>query len=127
MRTIIAGSRTIENYKLLCFLVKKSSFEITEIISGGARGIDELAERYAKENKIPLKIFPANWSKYGKGAGPIRNTQMAENADALIAIWDGKSTGTKNMIDAANKNKLKVFVENLQELTSDATTSIPEM
>lgn len=114
MRTIIAGSRAIDNYQLLCVVIKTSNFEITEIISGGARGIDALAERYAKENKIPLKIFPANWNKYGKSAGPIRNTQMAENADALIAIWDGKSPGTKNMIDVASRKHLQVFVKNLQ-------------
>jgi hypothetical protein len=121
MRVIIAGSRTFDNYDIIDISIKMSKFIITEIISGGADGIDSLAERYAKENNIPLKVYPADWQKHGKKAGPIRNGIMANNADALIAIWDGKSRGTKNMIETALKKKLKVSVTNLQAPLSENT------
>ena len=94
-----------------------SDFSNIEIISGGCSGADEFAERYAKYWDIPLRVFPANWGKYGKSAGVIRNEQMAIYASAceddygmLIAFWDGKSRGTKNMIDTAFKYGLDVHV-----------------
>ena len=108
MKVIIAGSRDITNYNLLLKVIEKSKFEITEVVSGTARGVDKLGERYAEENNIPLKKFPADWNKYNKMAGYLRNKQMAEYADALIAIWDGESRGTKNMIDIAKKMKLDI-------------------
>lgn len=80
------------------------------IISGYASGADALGERYAQERGSLLETFPADWKVHGKAAGPIRNTKMAEVADALIAFWDGKSRGTKNMIDTATKRGLKVAV-----------------
>lgn len=78
-------------------------FEITEIISGTARGVDSIAESIAVTKGYPTKLFPADWDKYGKPAGAIRNKQMAEYADVLIAIWDGQSKGTKNMIETMNR------------------------
>lgn len=112
MKTIIAGSRDIENYMLVKQAIALSGFkdQITEVVSGGARGIDRLGERYAKEEGIACAVFPADWDKWGKAAGPIRNSEMADYADALIAIWDGDSRGTKHMIDTARKKGLKVFV-----------------
>ena len=75
-----------------------------EIVSGAYyRGADKLGEQYAKERGFKITRFPANWNKYGKAAGPKRNEQMANYADALIAFWDGKSRGTKNMIDFAEQ------------------------
>jgi hypothetical protein len=56
-------------------------------------------------------VFPADWKTHGKAAGPIRNRQMAKNAEALIALWDGNSRGTKNMIETATKLGLKVYVK----------------
>lgn len=109
-KVIIYGSRTIVNYRILLDALKKSNFEITEILSGGARGVDTLAIRYAKENDIPYKIYKADWNKYGKSAGPIRNKEMINNADALIAIWDGKSRGTADIIRRARRKGIRVFV-----------------
>ena len=102
IRVIIAGTRTFSDYDLLCervddLLAKCKDKEI-EIVSGGAKGADALGERYAEEHGLPCKVFPADWDKYGKAAGPIRNKQMAEYADACIVFWDGKSRGTNNMI-----------------------------
>ncbi len=112
MKVIIAGGRDFDNYerlKLVCDFTLVRYADI-EIVSGGCKGADMLGERYAKENNYPIKRFDANWDKNGKAAGPIRNKEMAEYADALICFWDGASKGTKSMIDLANKNKLKVRV-----------------
>lgn len=110
MKVIIAGCRDFNDYAHVCRAIKESEFEITEIVSGGANGVDKLGERYAKENNIPVKKFPADWNKYGKGAGPKRNGEMAEYADALIAVWDNCSRGTGNMIDKANQRGLDVYI-----------------
>ena len=79
------------------------SFTITEVISGGAKGADKMGEEWAKQHNIPIKKFPADWKKYGKAAGPIRNTQMAKYGEALIAIWDGKSVGTEDILKKVKK------------------------
>ena len=80
------------------------------IVSGGARGADSLGEKYSDEEGFDLEVYPAQWDKYGKRAGFRRNEQMAEVADALIAFWDGKSHGTKHMIDIMNNKNLEVRV-----------------
>ena len=81
------------------------------IVSGGCAGADLLGERYAKENGYSIDRYPAEWQKYGRKAGIMRNAVMADNADALIAYWDGISRGTKNMIDEARKKGLAVRVK----------------
>lgn len=111
MKVIIAGSRDITDYNLVKLAIIKSQFVIDEIVSGGAKGVDALGEKFAYENWISLKVFPANWDKYGKSAGYIRNEQMAKYADALVAIWDGKSPGTKHMIELAKKHNLKIYLD----------------
>ena len=113
-KVIIAGGREFNNYELMCkkvdrILSNKNTSEI-QIISGNARGADKLGEKYAKDNNISLMCFPANWKRYGKRAGYIRNEQMAKEADALIAFWDGQSKGTKHMIDIARSKGLLIRV-----------------
>jgi hypothetical protein len=71
------------------------------IISGGARGADTLAERYAKEYSIPFELFKADWNKYGKAAGPTCNSEMIDRCDEVIAFWDLRSKGTKHMINTS--------------------------
>lgn len=116
MRVIIAGSRNFNNYSLVQKAIDESEMEITTVISGNARGVDLLGERWANENNIPLEIYPADWKpahlngKTDRSAGYKRNALMAEHADGLVAIWDGESKGTRHMIDIAVKNKLRVFV-----------------
>ena len=104
MRTIIAGGRHFDDWELLERSVhhfrRSISSEIT-VISGGARGADALGESYAIENELRMKVFPADWDTYGVSAGYRRNVEMAEYSEALIAFWDGKSKGTKHMIDIA--------------------------
>lgn len=88
---------------------------ITEVVSGGAKGVDTLGETWAIKNGVSIKRFPAEWEKYGISAGHIRNRKMGDYADALIAIWDGNSKGTKGMIDYAKEKKLKAFIFILQD------------
>lgn len=109
---IIAGGRDFKCYEYLSEKCLEIIGEGSEIVSGGANGADYLGERFAKENGIVIKKFPANWNLHGKSAGPIRNKQMAEYADALICFWDGKSRGTKNMIDEATTRGLEIHIFN---------------
>lgn len=76
-----------------------------------AKGADTCGERYAKEHRYKIRYFPADWDRYGTAAGPIRNEEMARNADALVAFWDGKSSGTKSMIQLAQKYNLQTRVK----------------
>lgn len=111
MKVIIAGGRDCIEYNLLLDAIEQSKFEITEVIGGGAKGADELGMIWATNNDIKFTKFPADWNKNGNAAGPIRNRQMAGYGEALIALWDGKSRGTKNMIEEATKKNLKVFIK----------------
>lgn len=123
MKVIIAGSREIINPSLeLAIALYTCPFhnQITEIVSGHARGIDQAGEKLAYLSSLPCKLFEANWTKYGKKAGYLRNEEMAKYADGLIAVWDGKSKGTKHMIDLANKYKLKVYVYKVEDKNETA-------
>jgi hypothetical protein len=125
MKVIIAGSRTITNYSLVVEAVKKSGFEITEVVSGGAGGVDRLGEEWAFEHKVPVKKFPADWKKHGKAAGMIRNKQMVEYSDALIAIWDSQSPGTANTIKNAKKKGIKLYVLEVKGKEDVAKKQVP--
>lgn len=116
MRVIIAGSRNITDYGLLLDILDKSGVYFSEIVSGGARGVDALGERFAIANEIPLVIFPANWDRYGRAAGPVRNTQMSDYADALVAIRKDYSRGTTDMIKKATARRLHTFVCDITNL-----------
>ena len=113
-RVIIAGGRDFNNYAGLSasmdYLLKNVCDEI-QIICGMARGADRLGERYAKERGYKIRYFPADWDTYGKSAGYRRNVEMASNADALVAFWDGVSYGTKHMIDIAKEKGLAIRVK----------------
>ena len=129
MKVIIAGSRHITDYQLVSQVISntlaKYNIQITEIVSGCAAGVDSLGEQWALENGIKVEPFEADWdditvpnalirtNKWGKEynakAGYQRNERMAEYGDVLIAIWDGKSNGTKDMIDRAIEHGLLVL------------------
>lgn len=111
-KVIIAGGRHFNDYEKLCKVADymlKNKTEI-EVVSGTASGADTLGEDYAKERGYGVKLFPANWDKYGLSAGYKRNEEMADYGDALIAFWDGQSKGTKHMIELASKYKIKIKV-----------------
>ena len=115
-KIIIAGSRKFHQYDVVETAVSdyltqnKIDISDVEIVSGHADGIDDLGERFAKLHNCPIKIFPANWDKYGRAAGPIRNEQMAKYGDILIAFWDFRSKGTASMISLARKHNLQVHI-----------------
>ena len=132
MKIIIAGDRTCIDYSLLEKAVQKSGFDITEIVSGGARGVDALGESFAKVNQLPCTVFSADWKnikqpgaivktrknpwtkkneKYNANAGFFRNEEMAKYADGLIALQpNGPTSGTQNMIKLAKKYNLKIYI-----------------
>ena len=109
LKLIIAGGRDFNDYELL--LREMSTLPKPDfIVCGMAKGADLLGFKYAKENKIPILEYKPDWDNLGKSAGYIRNKEMAKNASHLLAFWDGKSKGTKHMIDTAKNEKLLVRV-----------------
>ena len=102
-KVIICGSRAIKTTDLVVECIKNSSFNPTEVICGGAEGVDKIAEIWAKANNIPCKLFLPDYSEYDRAAPIIRNIEMLKEGEALIAIWDGFSMGTKHMITRATK------------------------
>lgn len=115
MKIIIAGSRGLRDEldirKRLNSITSKFTMKIEEVVSGRAVGPDQIGEAWAKFNKIPIKEMPAEWNKHGKRAGPIRNREMAEYADACIVFWDGVSPGTRNMIAEMSRVKKPCIVQ----------------
>lgn len=116
-KVIIAGTRSFADYSLLrsaCdrYLSQKGQTHDIIIVSGTARGADRLGEQYAKERGYQVQQFPADWEKNGRAAGYMRNADMANYSDALIAFWDGQSKGTQHMIATARKKGLAVRVIN---------------
>ena len=108
MKVIIAGSRDITDEKFVIDEFWKLPIEATEIVSGCAKGVDTIGEFIAESIGIPVKKFPADWKTHGKAAGPIRNKQMAEYADAAIVIHNG-SRGSLNMIEQMKKLNKPVY------------------
>ena len=117
MRLIIAGGRDFTD---LVFLRQSMSFftdvyhddPITEVVCGMARGADLAGRRWAGEQGIAVKEFPADWDRHGRRAGPIRNGVMGDYADQAVVFWDGKSRGTKHMIDYMGAVDKPVFIFN---------------
>ncbi len=120
MKIIIAGCRDIigrVSFNLVTYAMAECKFRpVLEVVCGMAPGIDMAGHWWANRNKIPVKQFPADWKTHGKFAGPRRNYEMARYADALVAIWDGESKGTANMIGAMKKLKKPVFVVRTDEV-----------
>lgn len=111
MKVIIAGSRNADATDLQQALTHCDwKHLITAVVSGTARGIDQAGEAWAAQEGLAVHRYPADWRRYGRSAGPRRNRQMAAAADGLIAVWDGKSRGTRSMIDAARSRGLRTFV-----------------
>lgn len=116
---IVAGSRSIEEYDKTQHAIERTfehaveqslAADVLEVVSGTADGPDSHGETWASRRGVPVERFPADWDEHGKAAGPIRNQQMAEYADVLVAVWDGESSGTENMIDTALQEGLEVHV-----------------
>jgi len=117
MRTIIAGSRSIMDPNTVDAALKWAQavgLSITQVVSGTATGVDKLGELWAGYSGITVKRFRPDWDRYGKSAGFRRNAEMAAYAEALLAVWDGDSNGTRHMIDQAKARDLHVYVFNVK-------------
>lgn len=112
LRVIIAGSRDITDYDQICDALAKTPFDVGSVVCGMAKGPDLLGKDWANARHIKVHEFPADWDSYGKSAGYIRNAEMGKYADALIALWDGQSSGTKHMFEYMQKLKKPVFIYN---------------
>lgn len=115
MRVIVAGSRNIMSYAEVEQAIRESGFHIDVVLSGAAHGVDTYGEYWANTNGASVERYPADWERYGNSAGYKRNVVMAERADALVAVWDGFSRGTKHMIDIAREKRLRVHVHDLSK------------
>ncbi len=104
----VIGSRSFDNYEYMEEIL--NWFDIKTLISGGAKGADTLAKKYAAQNSIPYKEFLPQWDKFGKSAGYKRNIQIVNAADEIVAFWDGISKGTKHSIDIATEQGKPVHI-----------------
>ena len=131
-RVIVAGSRTATSeatYRLLeqkldRILKNKSVTHDIVIVSGTASGADRLGERYAASRTYRVDRYPADWTTFGKRAGYLRNEEMAMNADALVALWDGESRGTQHMINIAKEHYLPTRIINFN---LHGATNVPDL
>ena len=123
MNIMIVGSRAIDNYDFVKenvdqYIKEKNIEDKITIISGGARGVDSLAESYAEEKGYDFKCFPANWGQFGRAAGPIRNRKMVnyikKHGGVCLVFWNGKSTGSKEDIELCKKNRVECKVYKLK-------------
>jgi len=117
IRITIGGYRKYNDYDVFCknvdaYISETGADEIT-ILSGHCSGVDMMAERYAAEKGYCLEVYPAEWRKYGKAAGPIRNRRMVEKSDMVIAFWNGSSKGTRNLIKCAEMLKKPVKIKEI--------------
>ena len=110
LRIIVAGSRRITSYAAISLLLADSPFQITVLLSGGAKGVDTLAEDWATRHGVDVQRYPLNWKLYRSSAPLVRNCEMANAADGFIGIWDGYSSGTMGMIQAALHYRLPLHV-----------------
>lgn len=116
-KLVVAGSRTIHDYDVVYDAIVESPFwpiHGGEIVSGGADGVDSSAERFYTEAKADFNLsfreFEPGWEKHGDSAGPRRNKRMVEYGDALIAVWNGRSNGTRDTINKALDIGLSTYV-----------------
>ena len=114
MRVAVVGSRDFNDYKILCAVIDelRTIYKFTAIVSGGANGADSLAEKYAEDNNIEMKVFPAKWKELGKKAGYVRNIEIWDDSDMGVAFWDGKSRGTAHSFDISKRQNKKLYVFN---------------
>jgi len=110
MKVVICGSRDLENYQLVEEAVSRSGFSISTVLSGGSRGVDRLGITFACNHHHLVQVYMPEWERLGKRAGIVRNRKMVEAAEAVIAVWNGKSLGTRSLIELAFRHTLPCFV-----------------
>lgn len=119
VRIVVCGTRAYDDethvFKALDQLTRKWNKEDIAIVTGGAEGPDKIAEQWSFKRMVTRVIFHADWQKYGKQAGMIRNSEMAKYGTHCVAFWDGESVGTRDMIRKAKKQGLKVKIIDIAE------------
>lgn len=112
MKLAVIGSRGFCDFEKLNseLTILNTSKKISVIISGGAKGADSLAENWAKEHGIPVRVILPDWKKFGRGAGPIRNKLIIDECEQSIAFWDGQSKGTLQAINYAKEKKVPIKI-----------------
>lgn len=110
MKWIIAGGRDFDDAERLREIASRIIRPGDTILSGAAKGADTLGAEFARRNGLDLEEYPAEWERLGRGAGYARNHQMCQNADGLLAFWDGYSKGTKHCIEEAHKARLEIHI-----------------
>ena len=120
MQLAIIGSRTFNDYanakQWIDRILSEHNLPVpTQIVSGGAKGADAIAERYAHEHGIELQVFKADWTKYGRGAGPVRNREIIRHARHFLALWDMQSKGTRHSIETALGQGKPVYIVNIAD------------
>lgn len=114
VKLVICGSRDFADYPRLCTFMDNQVLRALRpdfILSGSARGADALGERFARDRRIPLQLFPADWDRHGRSAGYIRNEEMIGAATHLVAFWDGQSRGTHHAINFAHRRGIPVYLD----------------
>jgi hypothetical protein len=119
LKLAVVGSRSIQNFRFVgCILdgiVAAMGYSEVTLISGAAAGVDSLAAKWARKRGFEVIEFPADWEAHGRSAGFIRNRDIVESADGVVAIWDGISKGTANSISLAKKRENLIAVINLSD------------
>ena len=118
-KIIIDGGRRFKDYVLLCETMDRYLLEITQVVSGLAKGADTLGIKWANQHDLPVADFPADWYRYGQAAGRRRNIEMADYADQLVAFWDGRSNGTGHMIRVMKSRNKPVQVVSYEDKEKD--------
>ena len=122
MRVLVAGSRSITDPAIVHKAILDSGFAITTLISGMARGVDRLADAWAKANSIPVSRYYANWNEHGRAAGMIRNRAMVEQAEAAVIVWDRVSAGTRHTIGLVKQKAIPIFLLMVDPATGQVST-----
>lgn len=114
MKLAIAGSRNFNDFAFLELKINelRKQYAIDSLISGGAKGADLLAEQYAAKYHLAIECVLPDWKMHSHGAGHRRNEIIVQKCDLLIAFWDGKSKGTKHIIEYAQKQNKQVYIFN---------------
>lgn len=113
MKLSIIGSRTIDDVDYINVIIKHTIeiYQISKIVSGGAKGPDTIGIQYAQNNNIPYEIFYPDWNLYGKSAGFIRNQNIIDNADVILVFYDGKSKSTlDSILKSFKSDMLKILI-----------------
>ncbi len=111
IKLAIVGGRDFNDYGRLRKVFESLKLDVSELVSGGAKGTDTLAEILSQDKKIPITIFPADWERNGKKAGMLRNKQIVDYCDEVLAFWDEQSRGTANTISLTTQSKKKLYLE----------------